>query len=178
MANPWLAPPRAAPNALPAGLPSSQRNAPQRLPIGSCPTYGGQAAVQPRSDPQASPSATCQEAARKGRWKSASSSHLTLRRNGASSGHAGRWRRRQLLWLWLRGGVVDYCSQREVPCERRLGGRCGGCLPPLRGPLVGRHLGRGYLGLPGLIVTNTSVVPQQQRHRPREALLPGCLLAG
>jgi hypothetical protein len=79
-------PPRAVPNALPAGLPSSQRNAPQRLPIGSCPTYGGQAAVQPRSDPQASPPATCQEAARKGRWKSASSSHLTLRRNGASQG--------------------------------------------------------------------------------------------
>jgi hypothetical protein len=25
-----------------------------------------------------------------------------------------------------------------------------------------------------LIVTNTSVVPQQQRHRPREALLPAC----
>ena len=63
-------PPRAAPNALPAGLPSSQRYAPQRLPIGSCPTYGGQAAVQPGSDPQASPSATCQGAARKG-WKSA-----------------------------------------------------------------------------------------------------------
>ena len=81
-------PPRAAPNALPAGLPSSQRYAPQRLPIGSCPTYGGQAAVQPGSDPQASPSATCQGAARKG-WKSASSSHLTLRRNGASSGPAG-----------------------------------------------------------------------------------------
>eukprot|EP01047_Picozoa_sp_COSAG01_P142683 COSAG01_NODE_74039_length_229_cov_50.730769_1_plen_43_part_10 len=37
MANPCLAPPpRAAPNALPAGLPSSQRYAPQRLPIGSC----------------------------------------------------------------------------------------------------------------------------------------------
>ena len=73
---------------MPAGLPSSQRYAPQRLPIGSCPTYGGQAAVQPGSDPQASPSATCQGAARKG-WKSASSSHLTLRRNGASSGPVG-----------------------------------------------------------------------------------------
>ena len=42
----------------------------------------------------------------------------------------------------------------------------------LRGPLVGRHLGRGYLGLPILIVTKTSVVPQQQRHRPREAAVP------
>ena len=84
---PWH-PPRAAPNALPAGLPSSQHYAPQRLPIGSCPTYSGEAAVQPGSDPQASPSATCQGAARKG-WKSASRSHLTLRRNGASSGPAG-----------------------------------------------------------------------------------------
>ena len=81
-------PPRAAPNALPAGLPSSQRYAPQRLPIGSCPTYGGQAAVQPGSDRQASPSATCQGASREG-WNRASSSHLTLSRNGASSGPAG-----------------------------------------------------------------------------------------
>ena len=95
-------PPRAAPNALPAGLPSSQRYAPQRLPIGSCPTYGGQAAVQPGSDPQASPSATCQGAARKG-WKSASSSHLTLRRNGASSGHAGTSAAPSLLGVLIQG---------------------------------------------------------------------------
>ena len=95
-------PPRAAPNALPAGLPSSQRYAPQRLPIGSCPTYGGQAAVQPGSDPQASPSATCQGAARKG-WKSASSSHLTLRRNGASSGHAGTSAAPSLLGMLTQG---------------------------------------------------------------------------
>ena len=95
-------PPRAAPNALPAGLPSSQRYAPQRLPIGSCPTYGGQAAVQPGSDPQASPSATCQGAARKG-WKSASSSHLTLRRNGASSGPAGTSAAPSLLGVLIQG---------------------------------------------------------------------------
>ena len=95
-------PPRAAPNALPAGLPSSQRYAPQRLPIGSCPTYGGQAAVQPGSDPQASPSATCQGAARKG-WKSASSSHLTLRRNGASSGPAGTSAAPSLLGVLTQG---------------------------------------------------------------------------
>ena len=95
----------------------------------------------------------------------------------ACQGHAGRcawWCCGQLLWLWLRDAIVDYRSHREVPCERRLGGRCGGCLPPLRGPLVGRHLGRGYLGLPGLIVTKTSAVPQQQRHRPREAAVPAC----
>ena len=87
---------------MPAGLPSSQRYAPQRLPIGSCPTYGGQAAVQPRSDPQASPSATCQGAARKG-WKSASSSHLTLRRNGASSGPAGTSAAPSLLGVLTQG---------------------------------------------------------------------------
>ena len=95
-------PPQAATNALPAGLPSSQRYAPQRLPIGSCPTYGGQAAVQPGSDPQASPSATCQGAARKG-WKSASSSHLTLRRNGASSGPAGTSAAPSLLGVLTQG---------------------------------------------------------------------------
>ena len=95
-------PPRAAPNALPAGLPSSQRYAPQRLPIGSCPTYGGQAAFQPGSDPQALPSATCQGAARKG-WKSASSSHLTLRRNGASSGPAGTSAAPSLLGMLTQG---------------------------------------------------------------------------
>ena len=94
--------PQAAPNALPAGLPSSQRYAPQRLPIGSCPTYGGQVAVQPGSDPQASPSATCQGAARKG-WKSASSSHLTLSRNGASSGHAGTSAAPSLLGVLTQG---------------------------------------------------------------------------
>ena len=87
---------------MPAGLPSSQRYAPQRLPIGSCPTYGGQAAVQPGSDPQASPSATCQGAARKG-WKSASSSHLTLRRNGASSGPAGTSAAPSLLGVLTQG---------------------------------------------------------------------------
>ena len=87
---------------MPAGLPSSQRYAPQRLPIGSRPTYGGQAAVQPGSDPQASPSATCQGAARKG-WKSASSSHLTLRRNGASSGHAGTSAAPSLLGVLIQG---------------------------------------------------------------------------
>ena len=87
---------------MPAGLPSSQRYAPQRLPIGSCPTYGGQAAVQPGSDPQASPSATCQGAARKG-WKSASSSHLTLRRNGASSGPAGTSAAPSLLGVLIQG---------------------------------------------------------------------------
>ena len=95
-------PPQAATNALPAGLPSSQRYAPQRLPIGSCPTYGGEAAVQPGSDPQASPSATCQGAARKG-WKSASSSHLTLRRNGASSGPAGTSAAPSLLGVLTQG---------------------------------------------------------------------------
>ena len=87
---------------MPAGLPSSQRYAPQRLPIGSCPTYGGQVAVQPGSDPQASPSATCQGAARKG-WKSASSSHLTLRRNGASSGPAGTSAAPSLLGVLTQG---------------------------------------------------------------------------
>ena len=105
-------PPRAAPNALPAGLPSSQRYASQRLPIGSCPTYGGQAAVQPGSDPQASPSATCQGAARKG-WKSASSSHLTLRRNGASSGHAGTSAVPSLLGVLTQG---RRCQKQR--CER------------------------------------------------------------
>ena len=87
---------------MPAGLPSSQRYAPQRLPIGSCPTYSGEAAVQPGSDPQASPSATCQGAARKG-WKSASSSHLTLRRNGASSGPAGTSAAPSLLGVLTQG---------------------------------------------------------------------------
>ena len=102
-ANPSLAPPpRAARNALPAGLLSSQRYAPQRLPIGSCPTYGGQAAFQPGSDPQALPSATCQGAARKG-WKSASRSHLTLRRNGASSGPAGMPAAPSLLGALIQG---------------------------------------------------------------------------
>ena len=76
--------------------------------------------------------------------------------------------------MCLGSAVVDYRSHREVPCERRLGGRCGGCLPPLRGPLVVRHLGWGDLGLPGLMVTKTSAVPQQQRHRPREAAVPAC----
>ena len=104
--------PRAAPNALPAGLPSSQRYAPQRLPIGSCPTYGGQAAVQTGSDPQASPSATCQGAARKG-WKSASSSHLTLRRNGASSGHAGTSAAPSLLGVLTQG-----CRCKKQRAER------------------------------------------------------------
>ena len=66
--------------------------------------------------------------------------------------------------------ILDSAAAAEI-----LGGRCGGCLPPLRGPLVGRHLGRGYLGLPGLIVTNTSVVPQQQRHQGGPA---ACVLAG
>ena len=87
---------------MPAGLPSSQRYAPQRLPIGSCPTYGGEAAVQPGSDPQASPSATCQGAACKG-WKSDSSSHLTLRRNGASSGPAGTSAAPSLLGVLTQG---------------------------------------------------------------------------
>ena len=58
--------------------------------------------------------------------------------------------------------------------ERTLRRRCGAGLPPLCAPLVRRHVGRGYLGLPGLMVTKTSAVPQQQRHRPREAAVPAC----
>ena len=116
MANTCLAPPRAAPNALPAGLPSSQRYAPQRLPIGSCPTYGGQAAVQPGSDPQASPSATCQGAARKG-WKSASSSHLTLRRNGASSGPAGTSAAPSLLGVLTQGRRCKKSALNPLPAR-------------------------------------------------------------
>ena len=85
---PWHPPPGAARNALPAGLPSSQRYAPQRLPTRCRPTYGGQAAFQPGSGHQASPWAKCQGAPRKGRNRP-SSSHLTLSRNGASSGPAG-----------------------------------------------------------------------------------------
>ena len=87
---------------MPAGLPSSQRYAPQRLLTGSCPTYGGQAAVQPGSDRQASPWAKCQGAPREG-WNRASSSHLTLSRNGASSGPAGTSAAPSLLGVLTQG---------------------------------------------------------------------------
>ena len=89
----------------------------------------------------------------------------------ACQGHAGR-----CAW-WCCGQLLRLDVARRVAGshrERTLRRRCGAGLPPLCAPLVRRHVGRGYLGLPGLMVTKTSAVPQQQRHRPREAAVPAC----